>query len=138
MTSQLATNEILIDPLGPTAPLEELDRLYFGWLNDALPFVRASETNDGLVLSVAGAPLIRLGNARARAGELYRPILGGWLARPGGELAFCEQDGCALLAVRHYSPRLPRWLYRWTQQRAHREVARRFAAALPRLRTPLR
>jgi hypothetical protein len=119
----------LVDPIGRSGPLDELDADYFAWLNRALPLVRAVARPDGVSLSVLGIPLIRLGPAQSRTRELFRPILGGWLAHPGGEMAFRDEGGRVVMAVRSYEPRLPRWVYRLTQMPAHRIVVSRFAAA---------
>lgn len=66
---------------------------------------------------------------------LYR-VTGGLLARPGqsGTLEFREVkgDGTVLILVRDFEPRLPWWIYRWTQAVAHGFIMRKFGRALKR------
>lgn len=139
-----SVQEVLLPP-GPAPDLRALERGYYRWV----PIISAgtavprwsSEGPDG-PLAIRCWPLgwpvaIAMGPPevvpeRRRA----RPVLGGLLAHPGGEMALELEPapGGTVLraALRGFRPRMPWWLYRRTQVGLHerstyaflREVAR--------------
>lgn len=146
--------------------LAALERAYFAWV----PRIAAGAVGPvagpggrlsiGPLLTGARPPAIRMAAAVERTGEGVRrrgrPILGGFLASAGGELAFelgpAPSGAPSTASVRlrvalvGFRTRLPGWLYLPTQARLHvrstfaflREVARGCAPPGRSLRLPIR
>jgi hypothetical protein len=126
-------------PPGWTAP--DVAAEYVAWLPRLLRFVlRAERAGDAarFYLPVSRRPALVLTNDRARS-EPTRALLdvtGGWLVRPFDEgrprLEFrLTPDGAHVIAAVHeFRPRLPWYVYRWTQALVHLWVMRRFGAHL--------
>jgi hypothetical protein len=111
----------------PALDLAALEREYFAWVpRIAVQMVRPSYGPDGLFLGVEPLlwpRLIRMAPAEQTAETRSRAIRGGFLARPGGWIAFellPHPGGRRLVvALRDFDPRLPRWLYFRVQTRLH-------------------
>jgi len=136
----------------PAWDLQSLERLYFAWVprlvaGHVLPHWHPSDGSLRLAIEpFAWPPAIRMEPALVTSETWRRPIIGGWLATPGGSLDFelrARDTGRRLVvAVRGLSPRLPKPLYYRIQSRLHerstyaflREMRRRcrLSSAAPR------
>lgn len=110
-----------------------LEQAYFAGIGK----VRGDD--EGLTVHVLGVPLVRLGKARVTVGSgsevRSRPLLGGLLARPGGELQVMSEaarDKTARVTIKleGFSPRLSRLVYRWLQGPVHQAYTRHFLGTL--------
>ena len=130
-------------PLPAGRDAQWLGRAYVEWLSGLLPALIVVEQEGEVVLiRLRGvrAPLIRM-RRRPSVGERGRHVLeieGGLLAhpRPTGEprLEFrTSPDGeGAIAALQDYAPRLPWWIYLWTQAPLHAAVMSAFRRWLRR------
>jgi uncharacterized protein YbjT (DUF2867 family) len=130
-------------PLPPGWNAPDVAAEYVAWLPRLLRFVlRAEREGDAarFYLPVSRRPALVLTNDRARS-ELTRALLdvtGGWLVRPlsGGrprlEFRLTPDGAHVIAAVHEFHPRLPWYIYRWSQALVHLWVMRRFGAHLSR------
>ena len=113
---------------------------YLDWLPRALRGLIPVETRDEgvahFVLRPSGICLLKLRYAPEYSTEsraLFY-VSGGALARGDGrdrfEFRLTHEDGVLLTAVHDFSPRLPWWLYRYTQALFHLRVMNQFAQFL--------
>ena len=113
----------------PAWDLAGLERLYFAWVprlvaSQVLPHWHPSEGSLHLAIEpFAWPPVIRMDPPRVTSETWCRPIVGGWLATPGGSLDFelrPRDTGARLVvAVRGLAPRLPKHLYYRIQSPLH-------------------
>lgn len=131
-------------PAGASAPAVAAE--YVAWLPRLLRFVLRAE-RDGdraeFFLPVSRKPALVLSYRRDRS-EPSRAVLavaGGWLVRatvetveglPRLEFRLTPDGKHVIAAVHDFHPRLPWWLYRWTQALVHLWVMRRFGRHLVR------
>ena len=119
-------------PARPAPDLEAVERAYFRWVPRLTADLIQPRWDSGPSgpqqigpWPLPGVGLIRLGSPRVSDGgrRRERPIEGGVLARPGGELVFewfpTEAGGRLCVAVVALRPRLPRSLYVRIQRRMH-------------------
>lgn len=134
----------------PAWDLSMVERHYFAWVPRLVatmvrPHWHPSDGSLRLAIEpFAWPPAIRMQPPLITAETWRRPIIGGWLATPGGSLDFelRPRDGGRrlIVAVRALSPRLPEPLYYRIQSRLHerstyaflREMRRRCRAASAR------
>ncbi|MCO4761321.1 MAG: hypothetical protein KC502_07445 [Myxococcales bacterium] len=133
-TRASAPQRHVVDGLGPLRGwrLASVSRDYFDWIDQCVPWVGVQWHGSKVTLELFGLPAIRLGTERRDGNHLCRSIEGGWLAIEGGELAFAVDGDEVMMILRGFQPRLPQWLYRFTQKPIHHLVAARYASARAR------
>lgn len=130
-------------PRQPQIDLARLEQAYFSWIPRTTGRLVTPhwESEDGIHGPVRLAPspsgwptLMRLGAPRTAGVRRVREIEGGFLARPGGTFSIeltpspglgeRRSRGMRLaVAVRSYSPRLPRFFYLMLQRPLHERIS---------------
>ena len=105
-------------PAGRGLTGAELASLYWTWLDGAWgPLVRVRTIGERVVILQAGAP------------GSYQ-VIGGALARPGGQFRFSAGQQGSVASLTGFRPRLPLWIYRLSHGPMHRWTMARFGRHL--------
>ena len=125
----------------PRWALADLERLYFAWVprlcaSHVLPRWSEEGTLRIAIEPFGWPPAIRMERAQVEEETWVRPIVGGWLAAPGGSLEFelraHAQGRRLIVAVRDLSPRLPKPLYFRLQATMHERSTYAFLREMKR------
>jgi uncharacterized protein YbjT (DUF2867 family) len=130
-------------PLPPGRDAGWLAEAYMTWLPRFLPLLIRVERNDAcyeIGLRGLRTPMLRLRRRHERDDAERCPldVVGGLLAHPAAaghprlEFRVAPLPGAAICALQDYAPRMPWWLYLWTQAPLHAFIMRAFGRWLRR------
>jgi hypothetical protein len=107
----------------------DLAKMYFDWLTTASKkMIMVNEINDSFELSFRflKKPLLILKLEDQDDEKAQYLVTGGLLAKKQGTFTFYRFKGISIIALEHFQPKLPWWVYLVTQAPVHEFVMIRF------------